>query len=177
MPINPEMKTLNLCLFLFQVKDSQKTRKTLRKIWWKHFKKIIIISVAILLSIIIILLSTNVIPTWPFSSPSPIGTNKLLHVITVLQPTIIWKHSLVVGLEEERFGSISLSLKCPLTCRRTHSYFCNPSCSFTLLHFSRILLLKRTDSGTRLPRFNSPLSCTVCVTVDKLVNLCPFPHL
>ncbi|KAF6133655.1 vesicle associated membrane protein 8 [Phyllostomus discolor] len=44
-------------------KDSQKTRKILRRIWWKHFKKIIIISVATLLSIIIILLSTNIIPT------------------------------------------------------------------------------------------------------------------
>ncbi|XP_019507710.1 PREDICTED: vesicle-associated membrane protein 711-like [Hipposideros armiger] len=37
-------------------KDS-KTRKILKRIWWKHFKKIIIISMAILLSIIIILLN------------------------------------------------------------------------------------------------------------------------
>ncbi|XP_054438330.1 vesicle-associated membrane protein 7-like [Pteronotus mesoamericanus] len=44
-------------------KDSPKTRKIFRKIWWKHFKKIIIITMAILLSIIIILLSTNIIPT------------------------------------------------------------------------------------------------------------------
>ncbi|XP_077924958.1 uncharacterized protein LOC118520160 isoform X2 [Halichoerus grypus] len=45
-------------------KESQKTRKILRRrIWWKHFRKIIILTVVILLSIIIILLSTNVIPT------------------------------------------------------------------------------------------------------------------
>nr|KAF6387368.1 hypothetical protein mMyoMyo1_007876 [Myotis myotis] len=44
-------------------KDSQETRKILRKILWQHLKKIIIITVAILLSIIIILLSTNIIPT------------------------------------------------------------------------------------------------------------------
>ncbi|XP_019788365.1 uncharacterized protein [Delphinus delphis] len=44
-------------------KESQKTRKILGRIWWKHFKKIIVITMAILLSIIIILLSTNVIPT------------------------------------------------------------------------------------------------------------------
>ncbi|XP_066241192.1 uncharacterized protein [Saccopteryx leptura] len=44
-------------------KDSPQIRKNFRRIWWKHFKKIIIITVAILLSIIIILLSTNVIPT------------------------------------------------------------------------------------------------------------------
>ncbi|XP_019586923.2 uncharacterized protein LOC109447228 [Rhinolophus sinicus] len=44
-------------------KDSKKTRKSLRRIWWKRFKKIILISVALLLSIIIILLSINVIPT------------------------------------------------------------------------------------------------------------------
>ncbi|KAM8803889.1 uncharacterized protein V5649_005827 [Rhynchonycteris naso] len=44
-------------------KDCPQIRKNLRRIWWKHFKKIIIITMAILLSIIIILLSTNVIPT------------------------------------------------------------------------------------------------------------------
>ncbi|XP_057585868.1 uncharacterized protein LOC130850375 [Hippopotamus amphibius kiboko] len=44
-------------------KESQKTRKVLRRIWWKHFKKIIVITMTMLLSIIIILLSTNVIPT------------------------------------------------------------------------------------------------------------------
>ncbi|XP_027455844.2 vesicle-associated membrane protein 8-like isoform X2 [Zalophus californianus] len=45
-------------------KESQKTRKILRRIiWWKHFRKIIILTVVILLSIIIILLSTNVIAT------------------------------------------------------------------------------------------------------------------
>ncbi|XP_036709025.1 vesicle-associated membrane protein 711-like isoform X3 [Balaenoptera musculus] len=44
-------------------KESQKTRKILGRIWWKHFKKITVITMAILLSVIIILLSTNVIPT------------------------------------------------------------------------------------------------------------------
>ncbi|XP_022362040.1 vesicle-associated membrane protein 714-like [Enhydra lutris kenyoni] len=43
-------------------KESPKTRKALRRMWRKHFRKVIIITVAILLSIIIILLSTNVIP-------------------------------------------------------------------------------------------------------------------
>lgn len=81
-PTNSDMETLNLCLFLFQAKDSQETRKILRKIWWQQLKKIIIITVAIFLSIIIILLCTNIIPTWPFYSPFPIGTNKVLHVIT-----------------------------------------------------------------------------------------------
>lgn len=62
-PTNSDMETLNLCLFLFQAKDSQETLKILRKIWWQQLKKIIIITVAILLSIIIILLCTNIIPT------------------------------------------------------------------------------------------------------------------
>ncbi|VCW66618.1 unnamed protein product [Gulo gulo] len=44
-------------------KESQNTRKALRRMWRKHFRKIIIITAVILLSIIIILLSTNVIPT------------------------------------------------------------------------------------------------------------------
>uniref|UniRef100_A0A2K6N103 V-SNARE coiled-coil homology domain-containing protein n=1 Tax=Rhinopithecus bieti TaxID=61621 RepID=A0A2K6N103_RHIBE len=44
-------------------KEFQKTKKIPRRIWWKYFKKIIIIAVAMFLSIIIILLSTNVIPT------------------------------------------------------------------------------------------------------------------
>ncbi|XP_008265904.1 uncharacterized protein [Oryctolagus cuniculus] len=45
------------------VEEFPKTRKISRRISWKHFKKILIITVAILLSILIILLSTNVIPT------------------------------------------------------------------------------------------------------------------
>ncbi|XP_062055176.1 uncharacterized protein LOC133765648 [Lepus europaeus] len=45
------------------VEEFPKTRKIPRGISWKHFKKILIITVAILLSILIILLSTNVIPT------------------------------------------------------------------------------------------------------------------
>ncbi|XP_055443397.1 vesicle-associated membrane protein 7-like [Bubalus kerabau] len=49
--------------FLKNAKESPQTMKILRRIWRKHCKKIIIISMAILLSIIIILLSTNVIPT------------------------------------------------------------------------------------------------------------------
>ena len=49
--------------FLFQAKESPQTIQILRRMWRKHCKKIIIISMAILLSIIIILLSTNVIPT------------------------------------------------------------------------------------------------------------------
>ncbi|XP_006151514.1 vesicle-associated membrane protein 714 [Tupaia chinensis] len=44
-------------------KEFQKTRNTPRKIWWKYFKRIAIITTAILLSVIIILLSPNVIPT------------------------------------------------------------------------------------------------------------------
>uniref|UniRef100_A0A8D1I6T2 Vesicle-associated membrane protein 7 n=3 Tax=Sus scrofa TaxID=9823 RepID=A0A8D1I6T2_PIG len=43
--------------------ESQKTRTIWRRMWWKHIKKILIIPVAVLLSVIIILLSTNVIPT------------------------------------------------------------------------------------------------------------------
>lgn len=65
---------------------------------------------AILLSIIIILLSTNVIPTWPFS-PSPAGTNKLLYVIIEFYNQQLQKPSLVVGgMKEKGVGSISLSL-------------------------------------------------------------------
>nr|XP_058152494.1 vesicle-associated membrane protein 3-like [Dasypus novemcinctus] len=43
-------------------KESQNTRK-IPRIWRKYFKKIIVITVPIVLSIIIILLSTKVIPT------------------------------------------------------------------------------------------------------------------
>ncbi|XP_062964933.1 uncharacterized protein LOC134386637 [Cynocephalus volans] len=44
-------------------KEFQKTREIPRRIWWNYFRKIVIITMAILLSVIIILLSINVIPT------------------------------------------------------------------------------------------------------------------
>ncbi|XP_076999148.1 uncharacterized protein LOC143668318 isoform X2 [Tamandua tetradactyla] len=47
----------------YMVKGFQNTRKIPRRVCRKYFKKIIIITVAIVLSIIIILLSINVIPT------------------------------------------------------------------------------------------------------------------
>lgn len=57
-------KTLSLCLFLFQAKEFEKTRKTPKRTWWKCFK-IVMTTLTILLSVIVILLSTHVIPTWP----------------------------------------------------------------------------------------------------------------
>ncbi|XP_047421975.1 vesicle-associated membrane protein 714-like [Sciurus carolinensis] len=58
-----------LSIFLNRTNDPQTTVKEFqnrgeihRRLWWKYFKKIIVISMAILLSIIIILLSINVIP-------------------------------------------------------------------------------------------------------------------
>ncbi|XP_025145619.3 vesicle-associated membrane protein 714 isoform X2 [Bubalus bubalis] len=62
-PSNAVAADFQQVLGKYMAKESPQTMKILRRIWRKHCKKIIIISMAILLSIIIILLSTNVIPT------------------------------------------------------------------------------------------------------------------
>ncbi|XP_059743780.1 uncharacterized protein VAMP9 isoform X2 [Bos taurus] len=62
-PSNAVAADFQQVLGKYMAKESPQTMKTLRRIWRKHCKKIIIISMAILLSIIIILLSTNIIPT------------------------------------------------------------------------------------------------------------------
>lgn len=48
--------------FLFQAEEFETTRKIPKRTWWKCFK-IVITTLAIPLSIIIILLSTHIIPT------------------------------------------------------------------------------------------------------------------
>ncbi|XP_057358365.1 uncharacterized protein LOC118923036 isoform X2 [Manis pentadactyla] len=62
-PSNTVAADFQQVLGKYMAKESPKTRKISRRIWWKHFRKIIIIAVAILLSIIIIHLSANVLPT------------------------------------------------------------------------------------------------------------------
>lgn len=58
-----------------QAEELEETRRTPKRTRWKCFKiKIAVTTLTVLLSVIVILLSTHIIPTWPYLPPR---TNKI----------------------------------------------------------------------------------------------------
>lgn len=128
-------KTLSLCLFLFQAEEFEKTR-TPKRTWWKYFK-IVVTTLTILLSVIAILLSTHVIPTWPSLPP---GTNK----------TVPWNQSPASGILNSPGGELEDELL-PDPWRKASSRFLSSVCTSTSLAQLCYCSTSSSDAGAFTP--------------------------